>query len=126
MRSYASLLKMRAGITAYEKLGAVERPDRHQNWGVAEIEREEPALDASAHPYACAYREYLTDDAHLVLANLRSAAGLGAAVLNHARVETIVQEEGRATGVEALCRLSGRRRAPFAHGRRPWVEPCVG
>jgi glycerol-3-phosphate dehydrogenase len=117
---------MRAGITAYEKLGAVEGPDLHQNWGAAEIEREEPALDVSAFPYACAYREYLTDDAHLVLANLRSAAGLGAAVLNHARVEAIAQEAGRAAGVEALCRLGGRRVRVRArsviNAAGPWVE----
>ena len=125
-RSYAGLLKLRAGITAYEKLGAVERPDLHQNWGASEIEREEPALDAKAYPHACAYREYLTDDAHLVLANLRSAAGLGAAVLNHARVEAIVQETGRAAGVEAVCRLSGRRVRVRArcviNAAGPWIE----
>jgi len=98
VRSYAGLLKFRAAITAYEKLGAVESADLHRNWGVNEIEREEPALDASVYKHACAYREYLTDDAHLVLANLRSAAGLGAAVLNHARVDAIVQEASRAAG----------------------------
>ncbi len=125
-QTYAGLLKLRAGITVYEKLGAVEPPDLHQNWGVREIEREEPALDTSVYPHACAYREYLTDDAHLVLANLRSAAGLGAAVLNHARVEAIVQEENRAAGVEAVCRLSGRRVRVRArcviNAAGPWVE----
>ena len=125
-QSYAGLLKLRAGITAYEKLGAVEGPDLHQNWGAGEIEREEPALDAAVYPHACAYREYLTDDAHLVLANLRSAAGLGAAVLNHARVEAIVQEQDRAAGVEAVCRLSGRRVRVRArcviNAAGPWVE----
>ena len=126
VRSYASLLKMRAGITAYEKLGAVEGPDLHQNWGVARDRARGAALDASVYPHACAYREYLTDDAHLVLANLRSAAGLGAAVLNHARVEAIVQEGGRAAGVEAVCRLSGRRVRVRArcviNAAGPWVE----
>ncbi|HEY8154611.1 MAG TPA: glycerol-3-phosphate dehydrogenase/oxidase [Myxococcota bacterium] len=125
-RSWAGLLKMRVGITVYEKLGAVEKPDLHQNWGAGEIEREEPMIDASIYKHACAYREYLTDDAHLVLANLRSAAGLGAAVLNHARVEAIVQERGRAAGVEAVCRLSGRRVRVRArcviNAAGPWVE----
>jgi len=126
VQSYAGLLKMRAGITVYEKLGAVELPDLHQNWGVSEIEREEPAIDVSVYKRACAYREYLTDDAHLVLANLRSAAGLGAAALNHARVEAIVQAGGRAAGVEAVCRLSGRRVRVRArcviNAAGPWVE----
>jgi glycerol-3-phosphate dehydrogenase len=126
VRSYAGLLKLRAGITAYEKLGAVEPPDLHQNWGVSELEREEPELDLSVYKHACAYREYLTDDAHLVLANLRSAAGLGAALLNHARVEAIVQQQGRAAGVEAICRLSGRRVQVRArcviNASGPWIE----
>jgi glycerol-3-phosphate dehydrogenase len=72
------------------------------------------------------YREYLTDDAHLVLANLRSAASLGAAALNHARVEAIVQDQGRAAGIEAVCRLSGRRVRVRArcviNAAGPWVE----
>ena len=134
VRSYAGLLKMRAGITAYEKLGAVEGPDLHQNWGVSEIEREEPAIDASVYKHACAYREYLTDDAHLVLANLRSAAGLGAAVLNHARVEAIVQDrEPRRGGrgrlpperaPRARARpLRDQRRRALGRGRAPAREP---
>ena len=125
-RGYASLLKMRAGITAYEKLGAVEGEDLHRNWGAAEIEREEPAIDTSVYKHACVYREYLTDDAHLVLANLRSAAERGAAVLNHAPVESIVREGGVAAGVEATCRLSGRRVRVRArcviNAAGPWVD----
>ncbi len=72
-RSYAGLMTVRAGVTTYEKLGAVEREDLHRNWDEEDLEREEPLLDRSVYTRACAYREYLTDDAHLVLANLRSA-----------------------------------------------------
>ena len=43
VRSWAGLLKIRAAVTAYEKLGAVEGPDLHRNWSASEIEREEPA-----------------------------------------------------------------------------------
>ena len=35
VRSRAALLKFRAAITTYEKLGAVERDDLHRNWGAA-------------------------------------------------------------------------------------------
>src|SRR5262245_49614332 len=44
VQSRTALLKFRAAITTYEKLGAVERDDLHHNWGAAELEREEPAL----------------------------------------------------------------------------------
>lgn len=125
-RSWAGVMKMRTGITTYEKLGAVEGEDLHRNWGAAELEAEEPALDSAVYKHACTYREYLTDDSHLVLANLRSAAELGAAVLNYAPVDAIPQEAGRAVGVEAECRESGRRVRVRArcviNAAGPWVE----
>ncbi|MBW2372022.1 MAG: glycerol-3-phosphate dehydrogenase/oxidase [Deltaproteobacteria bacterium] len=86
VRSRAGLAKMRVGLTTYEKLGSVEEADLHHNWGGDELARGEPALNREAYPFACRYREYLTDDARLVLANLRAAAAAGAAVLNHASV----------------------------------------
>ncbi len=126
-RSLPSLLKARAGIAAYEKLGAVEREDRHRRWGSAEIAAEEPLLDRDTYSHVVAYREYLTDDAHLVLANLRSAVSLGAAALNYARVDAVVKESGVATGVEARCELTGRRVRVRArcviNAAGPWVEP---
>jgi len=126
-RSRAGMMKMRAGVATYEKLGAVEGEDLHRNWDAAEIAREEPALDRSVYRHACVYREYVTDDAHLVLANLRSAAAFGAALLNHAPVDVIVREGDRAAGVEAGCRLGGRRVRVRArcviNAAGPWVEP---
>ena len=125
-RSRASVVKLRIGIGAYEKLGAVESEDLHRNWSASDLEREEPALDRATYPYACAYREYLTDDARLVLANLRAAAASGAEILNHAAVDRVSLEEGRASGLEAVCRITGRRirvRARVVvNAAGPWVD----
>ena len=125
-RSRPSVLKLRVAIGAYEKLGAVEPEDLHRNWNASDLEREEPALDRATYPYACAYREYLTDDARLVLANLRAAAASGAEILNHAAVDAVSLEAGRASGVEAVCRLTGRRirvRARVVvNAAGPWVD----
>ena len=126
VHSRTALLKFRAAITTYEKLGAVERDDLHQNWGEDELAREEPELDRSEWRFACAYREYLTDDARLVLANLRSAAGLGMHALNRAPVTQIAVENGRASGVTAKCRLTGReirvRARCVVNAAGAWVE----
>ncbi|MFI5316636.1 MAG: glycerol-3-phosphate dehydrogenase/oxidase [Myxococcota bacterium] len=126
VRSRAALLKFRAAITTYEKLGAVERADVHQNWDADDLERQEPALDRSQWRFACAYREYLTDDARLVLANLRAAAGLGARALNWAEVTGIGVENGRAAVVTARCRLTGRqirvRAGCVVNAAGAWVE----
>ena len=125
-RGRAALFKLRAGITAYEKLGAVEDRDRHRNWGRAELETNEPVLDARRFGFACVYREYVTDDSRLVLANLRAAAGAGAALASRMAVDSIVREGERAGGVEAVCRESGRRLRVRArsviNAAGPWVD----
>ncbi|MCX5739752.1 MAG: glycerol-3-phosphate dehydrogenase/oxidase, partial [Proteobacteria bacterium] len=125
-RSYAGLLKFRAGLASYEKLGAVEAPDRHHNWNAADLAREEPMLRRDRFRYACVYREYLTDDARLVLANLRDAVRRGAVVLNHVPVNGITVEAGHAAGVVARCSRSGRsvrvRARCVVNAAGPWVE----
>jgi glycerol-3-phosphate dehydrogenase len=125
-RSRPGLMKLRAAIGAYETLGAVEDMDQHRNWAPEDMEREEPLLRSSIYPWACVYREYLTEDARLVLANLRGAVANGALVLNHAPVEAIVVEAGRAAGVEVTCRWSGRRVRARAkcviNAAGPWVD----
>lgn len=125
-RSRAGLLKFRAGLSTYETLGAVADEDRHHNWSSDDLAREEPALRRDRTPWACRYREYLTEDARLVLANLRDARRHGAAALNHARVSAIDTEGGRATAVNAHCVLTGRsvrvRARSIVNAAGPWVE----
>ena len=76
-RNRASLMKVRAGIGTYEKLGAIGDSDRHLSWDQGDLAEEEPSLRRDEYPWACAYREYMTDDARLVLAVLRDAVGAG-------------------------------------------------
>jgi glycerol-3-phosphate dehydrogenase len=126
VRSRAGLMRFRVAISTYEKLGAVAESDLHQNWDVDELARREPALDRAKYRFACAYREYLTDDARLVLANCRDAAGCGAVLVNHAPVVELLLERGRMCGVVAECALSGARVAARArcviNAAGPWVE----
>ncbi len=127
VRSRAGLLKFRTAITTYEKLGAVDSDDLHRNWNTVDLEREEPVLDRARFPFACAYREYLTDDARLVVANLRAAAAGGAQCVNHLKVtRLLLSPSGRARGVEAVCALSGEAVEVGGHvvvnAAGPWVE----
>jgi glycerol-3-phosphate dehydrogenase len=125
-RNRATLLKFRAAIQVYETLGSVASADRHRNWSSEDLAREEPLIGRDAHPWACAYREYLTDDARLVLANLRGAVGLGALALSYAPVEEILLEDGRAAAVRVRCARSGRefrvRGRCVVNAAGPWVE----
>jgi len=125
-RSWLGASAYAAAVSLYERLGAVERADLHRVWRAPELAEHEPLLDRSRWRYAVAYREYLTDDARLVLANLRDAVTCGARVLNHVRVSSIAVSGGRASGVEARCELSGNRLLVRARGvvdaTGPWVD----
>ena len=126
--SRPALWKYRTGVALYERLGAVAPQDRHQIWGEAELEAEEPRLNRKAFPMACAYREYLTDDARLVLAVLRAAAEGGAALANYVKAEKLLwtAQGGRVNGAEVACALTGERFAIRAravvNAAGPWVE----
>lgn len=127
--SRAALAKLRLGISVYEMLGAVESADRHENWTRRELERREPLLDRSRYPYACVYREYLTDDARLVMATLRAAAGAGALVLNYTRLAAFEPSEDEVR-LEVEDAMTGERRSArcrvLVNAAGPWVETVLG
>lgn len=87
-RSRLDWLKYGAAVKLYELLGGVASGDRYPH-GQVEARELEPAVDWARFPRARVYREYLTDDARLVLATLRSAVGLGATTLNYVRATAI-------------------------------------
>jgi glycerol-3-phosphate dehydrogenase len=125
-RSRAGVLKLRAALTAYEKLGAIDAADRHTTWDSDDLASHEPVLDRERYRHACVYREYLTDDARLVLANLRAAAAGGAVVASRVPVQAIPREGDAASGVEAVCAETGRRLRVRArsviNAAGPWVD----
>jgi len=125
--SWLALAKYRFGITAYEKLGAVAPVDRHQNWNADALATHEPALDTDRYPWACAYREYLTDDARLVLAALRDARAGGAVVANRVRVAALLRgARERIDGARVEARPEGRtlevRARVTVNAAGPWAE----
>jgi glycerol-3-phosphate dehydrogenase len=126
LRTRAKLFHLRLGLSTYEWLGGVARKDSQRTWSGASLAEHEPLLDARRFPFAVAYREYLTDDARLVLANIRSAAGFGANVLNHAPVVGLIREGDSAAGVEVRDKLTGRefrvRGRVIVNAAGPWVE----
>jgi glycerol-3-phosphate dehydrogenase len=122
----AMLYSLRLAVTTYERLGAVARRETHRTWTGSLLAEQEPALDRQQFPHALAYREYLTDDARLVIANVRAAAAAGAVVLNHAPVIAVLESGQRAIGVEARCSLSAEQFAVrgrvIVNAAGPWVE----
>lgn len=126
MAGRTALYSLRLAVTTYERLGAVDDRDVHRAWSGSTLAEQEPAIDRKQFPHALAYREYLTDDARLVLANVRSAAQFGAQILNHAPVVGLLRSGERAMGVEARCTTSGEsftvRGRVIVNAAGPWVE----
>lgn len=126
LSSRTMLYSLRLAVMTYEQLGGVAAKDTQQTWSGSTLAENEPLIDRKASPFALAYREYLTDDARLVLANMRSAVALGAAVLNHAKVVGFTRQGSIAGGVAVRCALSGRefevRGKVIVNAAGPWVE----
>ena len=127
-KNAAVLAKLRAGMWAFEKLGSVPKDRRHEVWSKSELAAREPCIDARDLSGAVAYPEYLTDDARLTLANIRSAAAHGAVVLSYAPVESLLLQDGKAVGVlvgdglagvPARARILGR---VIVNAAGPWVD----
>ena len=124
-RSAAGIAKLRAGLWTFEKLGGVPKSRKHEVWSLDDLKTREPAIAATGLAGAVVYPEYLTDDARLTLANVRSAAAHGAVCLNHARVAAILLDGERASGLEVVD-SKGRRARLFAkvivNAAGPWVD----
>jgi glycerol-3-phosphate dehydrogenase len=80
----AMTAKLRTGLWTFEKLGGVPEDEKHEVIGLAELQAREPLMRTDRLNGAVLYPEFLTDDARLVLANIRSGQGAGAVVINHA------------------------------------------
>lgn len=119
-------LKYRIGVSIYERLGQVSDEELHFNVGREGLLQHEHGLDVDAWPWASIYREYLTDDARLVVANVRGGVAAGGIAVNYAPVTGLLKDHGRVTGVRARCHLSGQEL--LVHGKAvinaagPWVE----
>ena len=127
-RSYLELMKLRAGIGLYERLGEVHRDHRHRNWHGRELTRHEPLLKRSRNPHACVYREYLTDDVRLVLATLGDAQAHGATVANYLKVTALRQTDGYA--IATVCDgVTGEvfelKARVLVNAAGPWVESLL-
>ncbi len=128
-RSAASIARLRAGLWTFERLGGVPKSKAHQVWSAAELKAQEPALDATGLAGAVVYPEYLTNDARLTLANVRSAVAAGAVAVNYAKVTAIAVEGGKAIGLEVADQTPGgaARRVRLSarvivNAAGPWVD----
>lgn len=128
LRSRWQLQKFKLRLSLYEFLGRVGRGDRRASWSASTLAAEEPSIRADEYPHSLAYREYLTDDARLVLALLRSAIADGAEATNYVRVESITQRRNqyflRSRDILTGAELDVRCRC-VVNAAGPWVEQAL-
>lgn len=124
--SMATTAKLRAGLWTFEKLGGVNRDEHHKVWNPAQLAQQEPLMQREGLHAALAYPEYLTDDARLTLANVRSAKAHGAVVGNYLAAAGIsgtrpseVLCRSTLEGTAGECRIRARK---VVNAAGPWVD----
>jgi len=128
-RSWWERQKLRLGVALFERLGGVPHDQRHTVLNREELEAAEPALNTDRISGAVVYTEYQTDDARLVLGNVRSAAAAGAVVLNYVAADDLQLVSDGPSVVHVAGRLPGEQTATEARARvivnaaGPWVDP---
>lgn len=127
--SRGMIAKVRAGLVAFERLGRVPRDERHRSLDPVELLEREPTLAPDRFAAGVVYPEFLTNDARLTVANVRSAVAAGATVLTRAAATRItVGSNGRADGVEVTGTLPDESEQVRARCRLvvnaagPWVD----
>jgi len=90
--------KLSAGLWTFDRMARVIKDERNQMLDRDETLRLETLLRPDQVYGAALYYEYLTDDARLVIENIKAAAALGATIVNYATVKELIAEDGRLTG----------------------------
>lgn len=126
--SRKALAMLKTALWTYEKMGHVDKQERHHVWSRRELHEAEPFVAPSTVAGAVVYPEYLTDDGRLTLANARSAAAHGAQVLTYARVDRLLAENQRITGAQVRSALPHEsheadiRARIIVNAAGPWVD----
>lgn len=123
-----SLLKIRAGLLLFDLLAGSRGSERSRHLSPDETRTWLPGLRDPLKG-SVLYPEYLTDDARFTLANVESAAQLGAVALNHVEVVSFSEARGRVRGARALDRETGSefeiRAEVTVNATGPWAEPVL-
>lgn len=127
-KSKVQVQALKAFIWSYEKLGNVDKAERHQVWTKKRLQQEEPLVRSADFAGAVVFPEYLTDDARLTLGTARSAFGAGAVVATYTAVREILREGTHIAGAMVESTLPGDKRMMRVRARLvinaagPWVD----
>ena len=110
-----SLLKLRIGLSLYDRWSGNPRDRRHEILDRATLTRHEPALNPIGLQGAGVFHDFMTDDARLTLDITKSAVEAGALVASHTAAVGLDTALGRVTGIQVEDAFDGTRAT--IHGR---------
>ncbi|UKY53058.1 glycerol-3-phosphate dehydrogenase/oxidase [Streptomyces inhibens] len=90
-------------LWTYDLVGGWRIGKLHQRLTVPEVLAQAPTLRAENLKGGLMYFDARTDDARLVLTVLRTAAALGATILNGAKAEGLLMRSGKASGAQVTA-----------------------
>jgi glycerol-3-phosphate dehydrogenase len=118
--------KLSVGLLAYDRLAGVNKDERYQMLDREQTLAREPALRPDKLYGAGMYYEYVTDDARLVLAAVKSAAAVGAIVANYLEVTGLLTHGEKVAGATVRDAVLGSEIAVQArvvvNAAGPWVD----
>lgn len=121
-----SLGRLAAGMWAYDLLALFRNVAAHRMLGKRALLEREPTIRERGLLGGARYFDAQCDDARLVLATARSAAGHGAVIATYTAVEDLEWAAERIIGVRVVDRLGGTRAtihaAAVVNATGPWVD----
>jgi Glycerol-3-phosphate dehydrogenase len=114
------------GLYIYDWLAGVKRGERRTMHGREETMAMEPLFKRDGLKGSGYYYEYRTDDARLTMEVLKSARAKGACIVNYAMAQQFIYAGGKAAGVRAVDRSTGKTYDIYArkivNAAGPWVD----
>lgn len=114
------------GLWIYDRLAGVKKEERRKMLSRDETLAREPLLSEKGLKGSGLYVEYRTDDARLTLEVVKTAASQGAKVINYAKAEEFIYEEGIIRGAKVRDRVSGMsyeiQARQVVNAAGPWVD----
>lgn len=121
-----SLGRLAAGMWAYDLLALFRNVAAHRMLGKRALLEREPTIRERGLLGGARYFDAQCDDARLVLATARSAAGHGATIATYTAVEALEWAADRVIGVRVIDRLGAARAtihaAAVVNATGPWVD----
>ncbi|MFC0216483.1 glycerol-3-phosphate dehydrogenase/oxidase [Paenibacillus chartarius] len=114
------------GLKLYDYLAGVVKGERRSMLNRDETLRREPLLKKDGLKGGGYYVEYRTDDARLTMEVMKKAVEHGASVVNYAKADEFVYDNGRLTGVRVRDMIGGGtftvRARVIVNATGPWVD----